>query len=92
MARLTPTQIKSELVSTTKWTKKGNAIQRLFEHKDFAAAMKFVNSVARAAEKADHHPDIDIRWNKVTMSLSTHSAGGLTQSDFDMARKIDRLA
>jgi 4a-hydroxytetrahydrobiopterin dehydratase len=92
MARLTATQIKTELASTAKWKKKGNAIQRVFALKDFAAAMKFVNAVARAAEKSDHHPDIDIRWNKVTLSLSTHSEGGLTKRDFDMARKIDRLA
>jgi 4a-hydroxytetrahydrobiopterin dehydratase len=92
MAKLTATQIKTELASTAKWKKKGNAIQRVFEFEDFAAAMKFVNAVARAAEKADHHPDIDIRWNKVTMTLSTHSAGGLTQQDFNMARKIGQLA
>jgi 4a-hydroxytetrahydrobiopterin dehydratase len=92
MAKLTGTQIKMELASTAKWKKKGNAIQRIVVLKDFAAAMKFVNAVARAAEKADHHPDIDIRWNKVTLSLSTHSAGGLTENDFEMARKINRLA
>ncbi len=92
MAKLTAAEIKTGLATARKWKKKGNAIHRLFEWEDFAEAMKFVNAVARAAEKADHHPDIDIRWNKVTMSLSTHSAGGLTSNDFDMARKIDRLA
>jgi 4a-hydroxytetrahydrobiopterin dehydratase len=92
MTKLTAAEIKTGLATTRAWKKKRNAIQRTFEWEDFAEAMKFVNAVARAAEKADHHPDIDIRWNKVTMSLSTHSAGGLTANDFDMARKIDRLA
>ena len=54
--------------------------------------MKFVNKVAKAAEKANHHPDIDIRWNKVTLTLATHSEGGLTKHDFDLAKKIDALA
>ena len=54
--------------------------------------MKFVNQVAKLAEKAWHHPDIDIRWNKVTRTLSTHSEGGLTEKDFDLARCFDRLA
>ena len=55
------------------------------------AAMKFVNAVADIAEKSQHHPDIDIRWNKVTLALSTHDAGGLTKKDFDLATQFDRL-
>ncbi|MDW8309695.1 MAG: 4a-hydroxytetrahydrobiopterin dehydratase [Verrucomicrobiales bacterium] len=54
--------------------------------------MKFVNAVARRAEEAWHHPDIDIRWNKVTLTLTTHSEGGLTEKDFELARQLDRLA
>lgn len=80
------------MASTPKWRKKGNAIQRTYEFKDFVEAMKFVNATARAAEKAWHHPDIDIRWNRVTLVLSTHDEGGLTQRDFDLARKLDQLA
>ena len=53
--------------------------------------MEFVNEVAALAEEANHHPDIDIRWNKVTLVLTTHSEGGLTQNDFDLAKKIDAL-
>jgi len=67
-------------------------IHRTYQFKDFPAAMKFVNAVARAAEKAWHHPDIDIRWNKVTLALTTHDAGGLTEKDFSLAAKFDRLA
>jgi 4a-hydroxytetrahydrobiopterin dehydratase len=64
----------------------------LFQFEDFPAAMKFVDAVAELAEQAWHHPDIDIRWNKVTLALTTHDAGGLTQKDFDLARQFDQLS
>jgi 4a-hydroxytetrahydrobiopterin dehydratase len=92
MARLTPGQIKAVLPSVPNWEKKGSAITRTFQFKDFVAAMKFVNAVARAAEKAQHHPDIDIRWNKVKLLLTTHDADGLTGKDFALARKCDEMA
>ena len=79
-------------MSAPGWKRLDASITRTFEHKDFVAAMAFVNKVAVAAEAAWHHPDIDIRWNKVTLVLSTHSEGGLTQKDFDLARQIDALA
>lgn len=66
-------------------------ISRTVMLKDFVAAMGFVQSVALLAEKADHHPDIDIRWNRVTLTLSTHSAGGLTEKDFALAALINSL-
>lgn len=90
MARLDPGEIRSALAQAPHWTRRGKTIRRTFEFKDFVAAMKFVNKVARLAEKAWHHPDIDIRWNKVTLVLSTHSEGGLTAKDFELAAKIDR--
>jgi len=92
MPKLTAPQIKAALVSVPKWTKKGVTIHRTYEFKDFPPAIKFVNAVAKLAEKAWHHPDIDIRWNKVTLVLSTHDEGELTQKDFDLAAKFDRLA
>ena len=67
-------------------------LSRTFQFKDFPAAIKFVNAVAELAEKAWHHPDIDIRWNKVTLTLTTHDAGGLTEKDFVLARKFDELS
>jgi 4a-hydroxytetrahydrobiopterin dehydratase len=91
MPELTPDQIKSALPSVKEWRKNAAMISRTFQFKDFMAAMDFVNKVAKVAEEANHHPDIDIRWNKVTLHLTTHSAGGLTENDFDLARKIDRL-
>jgi 4a-hydroxytetrahydrobiopterin dehydratase len=67
-------------------------IARTFEFKDFPAAMNFVNAVATLAEQAQHHPDIDVRWNKVTLALTTHDAGGLTEKDFALARQCDALS
>jgi 4a-hydroxytetrahydrobiopterin dehydratase len=91
MAKLSSAQIKTALPTVPNWKKKGAVIARVYQFKDFPAAMKFVNAVARLAEKAQHHPDIDIRWNKVTLALTTHDAGGLTQKDFDLAAKFDQL-
>ena len=92
MAKLTPKEIKAALPLVSQWQKKGSLIRRTFVFKDFPAAMKFVNAVARLAEKAGHHPDIDIRWNKVTLALTTHDEGGLTEKDFALGKKFDALA
>jgi 4a-hydroxytetrahydrobiopterin dehydratase len=92
MSKLKAVEIKAALKSVREWKKKGLTITRTCQFKDFVAAMKFVNAVAKLAEQAGHHPDIDIRWNKVTLMLTTHSEGGLTEKDFDLARRFDRLA
>lgn len=92
MKKLSTTEIKTALATVPDWKKKGAVIARTYEFTDFVAAIKFVNAVAKAAEKANHHPDIDIRWNKVTLALTTHDAGGLTQKDFELAAKSDALA
>ena len=91
MPKLKAAQIKSALTKIPEWKRNGPVITRTFQFKDFVVAMKFVNTVARLSEKAWHHPDIDIRWNKVTLALSTHSEGGLTKKDFQLARKFDSL-
>jgi 4a-hydroxytetrahydrobiopterin dehydratase len=65
------------------------AIRRTYQFSSFAAAIRFVGFVAQLAEDADHHPDIDIRYNRVTLTLSTHSAGGVTEKDFALAKQID---
>lgn len=92
MAELIPAdQIPSKLAEVPLWAHEGQEIRRTVSFKDFAGALAFVNRVAELAEQANHHPDIDIRWNKVTLALSTHSKGGLTASDFDLASKIDAL-
>ena len=74
------------------WTRRGSVIRRTYEFSGFPTAMRFVNAVARAAEVAQHHPDIDIRWNRVRLALTTHDAGGLTQRDADLAAACDALA
>ncbi|OZD81848.1 4a-hydroxytetrahydrobiopterin dehydratase [Rhodococcus sp. 05-2256-B2] len=75
----------------THWTVTEKSLTRTVELTSFPAAIEVVNRVADAAEEADHHPDIDIRWRTLTFTLSTHSAGGLTQKDVDLARRIDAL-
>jgi 4a-hydroxytetrahydrobiopterin dehydratase len=88
---LTEEDIQKGLRSLKGWKREGSEIAKQFELKDFVHAMGFVNSVALLAEKANHHPDIDIRWNKVKLVLSTHSAGGLTEKDFNLATEIESL-
>ena len=92
MAVLTDPEIKSALTSLPGWQQNGKAIQRIYEFTDFKAAMLFVNQIAEAAEQANHHPDIDIRYNKVTMALISHDSGGITQRDVRMAGKINLIA
>ena len=75
-----------------RWARRTRVIQRQFQFAGFSEAMDFVNRIAKTAEKADHHPDIDIRWNKVTLALTTHDTGGLTKKDFALARKFDALS
>jgi 4a-hydroxytetrahydrobiopterin dehydratase len=91
MKKLDAAQIKSALAALPDWQRQGDTIARTYQFKDFPAAIKFVNAVAELAERAWHHPDIDIRWNKVTLALTTHDAGGLTEKDFALAQKFDRL-
>jgi 4a-hydroxytetrahydrobiopterin dehydratase len=76
----------------SQWRREGDEIVREWRFEDFGEAMAFVNRVAEAAEEANHHPDILVHgWNKVRLSLTNHSAGGLTDADFEMAARIDRL-
>jgi 4a-hydroxytetrahydrobiopterin dehydratase len=82
-------KIQAALAALPKWKRDGEIISRTYEFEDFPAAMKFVNAVAVLAEEAQHHPDIDVRWNKVTLALTTHDAGGLTEKDFALARECD---
>ena len=92
MKKLSAPEIKTALALVPDWKKRGVTIARTYQFKDFPAAIKFVNAVAKLAEQAWHHPDIDIRWNKVTLTLTTHDAGGLTKKDFVLARKFDGLS
>jgi 4a-hydroxytetrahydrobiopterin dehydratase len=82
-------KINAALADLPQWKRTGQIISRTYEFADFPAAMKFVNAVADLAEQAQHHPDVDVRWNKVTLALTTHDAGGLTEKDFALARECD---
>jgi 4a-hydroxytetrahydrobiopterin dehydratase len=92
MALLSNAQIEQQLVQLDGWRRAdGEAIERELTFADFAAAIAFVNRVAELAEARNHHPDIDVHgWNKVRLTLSTHSEGGLTAADFALAAEIDR--
>ncbi len=92
MALVSDQEVDAFLDAHPDWDRDGKEITRTYELSDFNASMGFVTRVALAAEKADHHPDIDIRWNKVTLTLSTHSEGGLTARDLDLADLADKLA
>ena len=89
MERLTEQQVGDRLEALAEWSEINGAIQRTYAFRDFVESMKFVNRVAELAEAKQHHPDILVRYNKVTLTLSTHDAGGITDKDFDFARDGD---
>lgn len=91
MAELLSDQAITEALRGLDWSRDGDALVKEVQGRDFKDSMAFVNAVGWAAEAANHHPDITINWNKVTLRLSTHSAGGLTQNDLDLARTIDGI-
>jgi len=92
MSLLTQDEITKNLSSVSGWMLEGSQIAKLFQFKDFAEALAFVNKVGAEAEKVDHHPDIFIHsWNKVKITISTHSEGGITKKDFQLAEKIEGL-
>jgi 4a-hydroxytetrahydrobiopterin dehydratase len=92
MPKLTEREIVERLTAMQGWVREGDAIRKSYTFAKFAEGIGFVDRVAAAADAMDHHPDIDVRWTTVTMRLSTHSAGGLTGKDFDLAAKIDAAA
>ena len=92
MDKLSDQQRDDALERLNDWQAQGEAIVRTFQLRDFTRAIDFVNAVAEMADDANHHPDIDIRYNKVTISLTTHSAGGLTRNDIELAAGIDAIA
>jgi len=91
MAMLSPTEIAFRLNAVPAWRADTGELVRSFQFEDFRAAMAFVNRVADRAEEAGHHPDIDIRYNRVRLALISHDAGGLTTKDFDLAAAVDKL-
>jgi 4a-hydroxytetrahydrobiopterin dehydratase len=91
MSPLSEQQIDAHLKVVPAWKVVSGELTRTFAFKDFRAALGFVNKVGELAEGAGHHPDIDIRYNRVRLALVTHDAGGLTAKDFDLASAVDKL-
>jgi 4a-hydroxytetrahydrobiopterin dehydratase len=89
---LTSSEVDVALQTLPGWANTGGSIQRVFQFDDFVRAMEFVNRIAAAAETANHHPDILINYNKVTLTLVSHDSGGVTQRDIRMAGKINEVA
>ncbi len=89
--KLTEEEIAKRLVEVPTWTRVGDAIERKWKFRDFREAMQFINHVAELAEAANHHPDMWNSWNRVKLTLTTHDTGGLTNRDFNLAKKIDAL-
>ena len=89
MEKLSQQDIELRLQEYPDWTLSGDALQRTFSFEDFVGAMSFVSRIADLAEEHQHHPDIMIRYSKVTLTLTTHDAGGLTEKDFNLARDLD---
>ena len=90
-AKLSEQQIAADLQNLNGWSVENGNLHRVFEFKDFTHAFAFMTRVALDAEKMDHHPDWSNSWNKVTVDLCTHSEGGLTRNDFDLAGKIQQI-
>jgi 4a-hydroxytetrahydrobiopterin dehydratase len=84
--------VDAALADAMAWERQGDELVKTRRGKDFADSLRFVNAVGALAEEMDHHPDIDIRWNTVTLRLTTHSEGGLTRLDLDLARRIDAVS
>src|SRR3954463_14015368 len=89
--RLSDIAIQRELGNLPGWSRRGDVITKTYQFRTFMPGIEFVVPVAKAADAADHHPDLDIRYTKIVCSLSTHSAGGVTQKDLDLAKRIDAL-
>jgi len=90
--KLSEDKVTAALEEAPNWSEVNDSIQRTFQFKDFVESMRFVNAVADHAEEVQHHPDILIRYNKVTLTLSTHDAGGISEKDFDFAAFADEQA
>jgi 4a-hydroxytetrahydrobiopterin dehydratase len=92
MPLLSDSEVEERLAALDGWSRSGEAIEKEFKRGDFVGAVDFVRAMVEPAEEMNHHPDVAISWETVTVTISTHSEGGLTASDFELAAKIDALA
>ena len=92
MALLSDVEIEEKLSGLSGWERQGGAIAKSFKREDFVGSVRFVDSLVEPAEEMNHHPDLSVSWDTVTVTISTHSEGGLTANDFELAGRIDALA
>jgi 4a-hydroxytetrahydrobiopterin dehydratase len=92
VALLSESEVQERLAGLSDWTLSGEAIEKSFKRDDFVGSVEFVAGLVEPAEAMNHHPDVAISWDTVTVTISTHSEGGLTAADFELAEKIDALA
>jgi 4a-hydroxytetrahydrobiopterin dehydratase len=92
MALLEDSEVEAKLADLDGWSRDGDAITKTFERGDFVGSVKFVDSLVEPAEAMNHHPDLEISWDKVKVMITNHAEGGLTANDFELAGKIDALA
>ena len=92
MALLSDAEVEEKLAGLAGWARSGEAIEKVFKRGDFVGSVEFVSSLVAPAEEMNHHPDLAISWDTVTVTISTHSEGGLTAADFELAAKVDALA
>ena len=92
MALLSDDDVKERLEELDGWRQRGEYIVKSFDRGDFVGSVKFVDSIVEPAEEMNHHPDIAISWSQVEVAISTHSEGGLTENDFELAKKVEELA
>jgi 4a-hydroxytetrahydrobiopterin dehydratase len=91
VALLSDAEIEERLAGLSGWERKGKAIEKSFKHEDFVGSVRFADALVEPAEAMNHHPDLAISWDTVTVTISTHSEGGLTANDFELAGRIDAL-
>ena len=91
MPRLSDEEVEARLAGLSGWERAGDAIRKAFEGGDFKDSIDFVNRLTPVAEEMNHHPDLEVSWNTVKVSITTHSEGGLTENDFELASRIDAL-
>jgi 4a-hydroxytetrahydrobiopterin dehydratase len=92
MDLLPDNEIESRLAELEGWRRDGNAITKSFKNDDFVGSVRFVDSLVEPAEDMGHHPDLSLSWDEVTVSITNHAAGGLTEADFELAKRIDGVA
>ena len=92
MALLSDEEIKTRLKDVPGWQHRGESIVKSFDRGDFVGSIKFIDSLVEPAEEMGHHPDLAVSWSQVEVAISTHSEGGITENDFELAKKVEELA